>query len=249
MRVIGGKDYYDGAVSFDTDTTRCFVRDNHMKSKPIKVPELNGFYRRLIIRSSLYSRKASETFRCISIIFCGKVYNLVIEISDEELHHVHAKEVIHFSKKTLLEAMNKRNVKMISDRKSLWQPSARDLSQNDLDEFFTPQDVSKDVMDYLIDNKVIVAIRKSITEWAHMYSNEPNGNWFINTDGLKEYGFGSLVDPWTANQEIDMFLGTILVREEDRQIQISDKSKIGKYGFDQWSFRNQSHRGKPRQRV
>lgn len=55
---------------------------------------------------------------------------------------------------------------------------------------------------------------------------------------LKDYGFQRVKDPFTAMQEISMYLGGVLPRQEREVINISDKDRIAQHGFDKFSFRH-----------
>lgn len=54
---------------------------------------------------------------------------------------------------------------------------------------------------------------------------------------LKDLGFYKAVDPYTACQEIQMFISGVLGNNGKDIIDISDTSKIAKHGFDKMSFR------------
>lgn len=54
---------------------------------------------------------------------------------------------------------------------------------------------------------------------------------------LNTYNFASQVDPYTAYQEIDMFVGNNLVVQEDPNAHLTDDLKRHAKGFDEWSFR------------
>jgi hypothetical protein len=54
---------------------------------------------------------------------------------------------------------------------------------------------------------------------------------------LKDYNFAKLRDPFTAHQEIYMFVSSMLKQPVRPMVEISDKDKIHKYGFDKFSFR------------
>lgn len=57
---------------------------------------------------------------------------------------------------------------------------------------------------------------------------------------LREIGFVSVVDPFSAFQQISMFLTNILLTEPIKTDIISDEVKLIKRGFDKWSFKKQS---------
>lgn len=55
---------------------------------------------------------------------------------------------------------------------------------------------------------------------------------------LKSIGFQSIIDPWTAYQEIDRYLGNDLVKDQLADFKMSDELKRDSKGFDKWSFKN-----------
>lgn len=61
---------------------------------------------------------------------------------------------------------------------------------------------------------------------------------------LKEYNFVTVVDPYTAYQELSMYLGNILVEQKNPNVHISDELKAQSKGFDKWSFKKRPTKGK-----
>jgi hypothetical protein len=61
--------------------------------------------------------------------------------------------------------------------------------------------------------------------------------WFDRSPILKDFGIQSIVDPWTAYQEIDRFLGNDLVNIDNKEFQMSDELKRDSKGMDDWSFK------------
>jgi hypothetical protein len=54
---------------------------------------------------------------------------------------------------------------------------------------------------------------------------------------LSDYNFQSIKDPYTAYQDIYMYISGVLGINQKELIEISDKNRIEKHGFDKWSFR------------
>jgi hypothetical protein len=74
---------------------------------------------------------------------------------------------------------------------------------------------------------------------------------FQTNPKLRDYGFVTQLDPFTAYQEIEMFVGGVLTnREEIPPLTQTDTDKAVTKGFDkQWSFRRHSEESKkPRRR-
>ena len=59
---------------------------------------------------------------------------------------------------------------------------------------------------------------------------------FVNSN-LIRYEFQKVIDPYTAWQELNMFLGGVIPRQIPETVDIKDKDRIAGHGFDKWSFR------------
>ena len=62
---------------------------------------------------------------------------------------------------------------------------------------------------------------------------------------LSKYNFASQIDPFTAYQELSMYIGNNLATQMDPEINISDEIRAESKGFDKWSFRTKISK-KPR---
>lgn len=78
---------------------------------------------------------------------------------------------------------------------------------------------------------------------AKMRSNETNMKAYSDTEVLiknpilKELDFSKIVDPYTATQEIEMYLGRLATNNTPPMPVGSDKVIAASKGFDEWSFR------------
>ena len=69
-------------------------------------------------------------------------------------------------------------------------------------------------------------------------SNHKKGRYLYKDPILKNCGFQSIVDPFTAYQEIDMFLGNDLAGQHDPIMPVGgDLIVRDSKGFDEWSFK------------
>jgi hypothetical protein len=74
---------------------------------------------------------------------------------------------------------------------------------------------------------------------AFVFEFRPGNNQVLVLNPLlKDYELYRLFDPFQTHQEIEMFLGGVLGKEEKSMIEISEKNKIQQHGMDKWSFRN-----------
>ncbi len=70
------------------------------------------------------------------------------------------------------------------------------------------------------------------------------GNLVKKNPRLYLLGFQKVLDPYTAYQEIEMFISNDLVKQMDPNINIPDKLKAESHGFNDLSFRRQSKKKK-----
>lgn len=54
---------------------------------------------------------------------------------------------------------------------------------------------------------------------------------------LSQVQFQNVIDPWTAYQELSMYMGGIMANHGKPMVQLTDKDVHAKHGFDKWSFR------------
>lgn len=82
---------------------------------------------------------------------------------------------------------------------------------------------------------------------THMYFSRETK--IIINPNLREYGFMKMVDPYTAIQRLDMFLGNILVEDTALPVVITDDTvKRDAHGFDNMSFKTAKGTKKPRKK-
>lgn len=90
-------------------------------------------------------------------------------------------------------------------------------------------------IDWTLSKDEVFLKHKAPVRAARIYIEDPNG---ILNPRLKDYGFEKIVDPFTAFQEISMYLANILV-EQKEVISVDDKHRLEQHGFDlKQSFRH-----------
>jgi hypothetical protein len=237
MKLIGSKDYYDGITGFDSDARLTFVRNNFLKAIPSEFKYTSKSHGRHlnVIKSSVDSILIRE----IKVIFCGKLYQgayYTSEYLDTDKGKFISKYITFWNKKSLLSELEDKGMRLTSRDWST--PYFRgDVTLENIDEYFTPADLPKSDLEHVISQNIVSVIG---IETKYSY------DWYENTDGLKQIGFASVVDPWQAYQQIEMWIGSQLAKEEDKMVKLSDNELINKHGFDKVSFRNTHHAGKPR---
>lgn len=73
-----------------------------------------------------------------------------------------------------------------------------------------------------------------VIDLARQYSD---GWGLLRNPVLKNYGLEKIIDPYTAFQELTMYIGNILVDDNTDMESISDESLMKSKGFDEWSFK------------
>lgn len=231
MLIVGGYDYYDSIGQYDDDKTRVFKR-NEKKTLPYDALPSIGTFTPVVGEDDIFNQWKTRhlNYRHIElIIFCGVQYRGIQISSPQGLIHWTAKSFIKEA-----EALYKIEIDpdFVGNR---WRSGCS------LNNFFTPykiKDQSK-----LIENNVLIArVINSYLEYKKSWK------WELNPVGLKNLNFAQIVPPAIAYQELEMYLGTILVNDQDHMVKVSDKTKLLKYGFDKTSFKNMVHPSKPRGR-
>ena len=259
MKIVGdGKDYYDGVMYFGTDDSRIFTRHNiYTEFFQDKIFDRKEDYSlNLISLRTKFSWKDARrvgydscvwefkpriitTFSYVFVIFAGIRYFCIYETTKN--YSTNEVTTQYFWKlDDLLAYLEKNGVSLTKNDK--WRKNV--LGGNLVRKLYEPTKIVGEEFEYLVKNNILIAIGKE----NNIFDNRRIRSliWFINTDGLKELQFAKVLDPWTAYQELDMFLGSVLVSDQDKMVKVSDASKIMKYGYDKWSFRNQVHPAKPR---
>lgn len=256
MRIIGGHDYYDIALSSGRDESLTFVRkgvkanqlwpaDNWTAALPRELQELamEIRYVRNSHRQTIHFANKCElddgevSIDPITVWFVGKRYGGVRWTEQKHWwskNSVKEKIEVFWSMKALEAALADVGaaIRTPKSRSALIWSDPRCRLQAHFDGVGTQL-----ARDYLANNKIAIAVRD--------LSREKFG-WFLDCDVLKSVEFQKVMDPWTAMQELSMHIGG-LAHPEPRMVEIIDpKIKLAKHGFDQFSFRKSPSKKKSR---
>lgn len=232
MKIIGGYDYYDTIGGYQKDDSRVFLRQ---KPYSYETKDTHEVVILSLPRAITFHHYIDTPMSTIEVIFCGKYYfGVCLDILSTKKYiwtfedfeaSVASKEIKFYDKNYY--SYTSEKVKIIDKFKELF------IRKN-----YKPEKE-------LIDNGVVIATRTG-TGFPEYNSDKRNFRWSKNPSGLKDINFASVVPPWEAYQEIEMYLGTILVNDDVNMVKVSDETKLFKYGFDKWSFKNKIHPAKPR---
>jgi len=209
------KDYYDNVQFYGSDSTVVYVRNTEEIIDPLAhVPPLWNYY-------ALYRFGIEST--AFDIFFCGKRYR-------GYRFYINNKDVYVYTKVQFINKVVNKLSK--SDRKSInrtfknvWQLRDATVLQKMLLGFKSPEDFAS------FDNLAVhIEYRSPVVCYI-------DGKVIVNPN-LKEYGFASIVHPFTAYQELDMFMSGVLGGNAPVMVEISNEDRIAKHGFNDLSFRH-----------
>lgn len=237
MRILGGRDYYDSALAYGRDDTIIFNRRREdwivgMKDFGIKPP----FPFRKWDFSKNNSASSDAELSAVFIIFCGNFYPAIcveegIGVNPDTFLYERKHHFYYDCDKAWDVAISKYYPDEINRKKLKWFDRWSKEARIRFDRFFDYKLSSADV-EYLIHNRISIATMKAVntlpSEWC----------WEIDKDTLKDLNFAAVLDPYSAMQELSMWVGGVLGSSGPKMVDITDDSiKIHKHGFDKMSFR------------
>lgn len=218
MRIFGGHDYYDCGLSLGIDPTIVMVREKS-KSIPVKdvCDSLLGTEMRVLPSHAMIER--------VSVVFCGKLYRGAL------VSRQYGVTQTFWSAKKLREfAEEEKNGKI--GIYSSWY-SLKKEKKPTVEDYFTVVDTPDNVRRYMIDHKFAILVQREENRYDPCFE--------VNPTGLKKLGFAKALDPYTAFQELSMWIGGILGGTSPEIVSITDdKVLIENHGFDKHSFRSSS---------
>lgn len=219
MRIIckDFHDYYDGVQSMGQDQTLIY----HRVKKDVKSPIIKHV--EYITCPAWYITKEVEK---LVIGFCGRVYPLVV-FNDKYFCYSLEEVDTYFAEKY--------DQKDLQSYKEKWRGDFHyDLRRQrfyDLFEYYSQYDLGRIREIQEGERSPIFVVKKGVS---------PRGVILTHNDRLTNYGFQRIFDPYTAYQEIAMFLGNLAsperpIPEIDNDILLEAK------GFNKFSFRKDKH--------
>ena len=232
MKIIGGKDYYDVGLSMGIDPSVMLIRG---KSKDVPVEKAGGglLSRHIVVREK--ARWGAEGGESVAVVFCGKIYRgfLVpgkfIPGQEQPWNAIWNAEKFWSWVRQREAQKNPVHVAVTGS----WRYTRRGRkSDMTVEQFFTPEPLSDEMRQWMILHRVSIMVEK-----LPRRSEYPC--FEINPCSLKQLGFAKAVDPWTAFQELSMWIGGVLGGTSPEIVAIKDdKVLIEGHGFDnRFSFR------------
>jgi len=216
------KDYYDSVQMHGQDETVHYVRNTEeiqfskeQKDKLFKPTRHITLY-------YLEGPRADEVVLIpFVILFCGKVYKAFRLMQYNRYERIFTDlEKTFYDADSALEFYDSNTSKTRKKYYSYWNGLPdRKIIGNWLKDQGTPE-----LEDYALKNKIATA-----------YINIDNAA--IKNPCLKDYEFFRVAEPYTAYQELDMYISGVLSKDPNMMVEISDKDRIAQHGFDKFSFR------------
>lgn len=228
MRIISKfHDYYDSIQGYGFDPTVVFIRKRkeihiHDLSKNIPIAEMASYPSHPSFRPQLDGWG--------ELYFCGKRYRFIRTFEENKInlskrykffysYKIINNYILKYNKKDVVEKYILRNFRRYR--------KYRNTSQKTLESYFTFNDI--------FEHNVLLHEKFNTPVFVIHNSNyEPN---LIINPSLKDYQFQKIFDPYTAFQEIDMFLSGVMKSPENKMVQIGDEVMRDKKGFDYMSFK------------
>lgn len=244
MRIISKyHDYYDVVAGQGVDLTRIFTRNTtEFKGNfPLDGWDVKHYWRSQ--EDNNYPRADAHVYTAnkrhsgpelyhaeyVYVLFAGKVYGGIAlkntKVGDPEFGNIsYFWDVDAWTDKT--EEIG------LAERKSFSDKPYGKGAKSDKERFEKVLSIKGDeyLRDWAIENKLSIAIA------CGFFNTRERGDWFVVDPNLKELNFQRVLDPFTAYQELDQWIGGVLGNNEIIP-EMADKDKIAAHGFNSWSFR------------
>lgn len=249
MKIISKfKDYYDSASAW-RDESILYIRKT---SGPSKIKNVDTKYRRKdceYCSRELEKALASALIiiermpRCsfaqsIVIGFCGRaypgykvpnIYGGYTFFSFEKMKSTLLSQDKSTERDDCLRSLDNNDMKW-----GFWSRSPR-LNKKSWEKFLETTNLNWiGIEPFLLSEAPVFLILDSVLNHHETLIVNPN---------LKDYNFASQVDPYTAFQDIGMFIDTHLTTRMDCDIERTDELIRDQKGFDKWSFRKPGKKG------
>lgn len=247
MRLIYGHDYYDNVLAYGRDDDVVFVRSKAEKRSNRDVPVYSGgilsriafkgkkgdYIRHAYYNHSLRYNGFQYYFKHMTVVFCGKEYRGIQISMHPESNDLSQTDLYFWNHDKFIEFVHEQSLTITA----AYVRATQNALDKELLEYFDPHELGTKERNWLIENRITILVHD--VTYIPPYAVQGTGMvWNVNPDTLKDIEFYRIVDPYTAFQEISMWVGGVLPRNPNPMVEITDdKVKISKHGFDKFSFR------------
>jgi hypothetical protein len=240
IRIISRfKDYYDVVAGQGVDLTRVFTRNTTEFKGNFPLPEWDEKRSWRLESNVLYPRISEKAYHegrgrystqtydieYLYVLFAGKLYG-GIALKDMRTGPTFGDFSYYWDADSWL--AKAAEIGYTGDNKAYYGKN----KSTEMDEILRLLTVKGDevLSDWAIENKLSIAIA------CGFFHTRERGDWFVVDPNLKELNFQKVLDPFTAYQELEQWIGGVLGNTEVIP-EMADKDKIAAHGFNSWSFR------------
>lgn len=246
MRIISKhRDYYDSAAAYGVDTTRTYMRNQYEVPESAKSDvrkALDPLFQ--LLKKLPYEDHYNAKFpvgwdvKCFIIAFCGKAQlgiRVIKYATDRQMNYAEETyKEFFYSAQGYRDFINDKAPtvlkKYFHSPNRFWGDSI-ELRNDRLNYLFNKVEAFKgDGLFHAVGDPVILLHRGGLGRMNQREKAEINPT-------LKDWGFVKVKDPFTAFQEIDMYLSGVLGCAHPPMIEVGNDVKIAKHGFNDKSFR------------
>jgi hypothetical protein len=248
MRIISKfKDYYDIGLSYGIDPNLTFIRETKKIDTSYDDKNIPSEFKEcLSLMPEIKFKDYNSTKHIIG--FCGKTYPC---ISLQKFSHSYFfYSIVELRKYLIQKRLNENHLiknktlkPYISGYYNVFE--IKKLINNNIGGIFNKMSCEE------FDNKFY---GKRIADDFFRFNNSPifvlESKSFSKTltfkinPLLRNYNFSKEIDPYTAFQELSMYIGSNLVKQKDPNPKFSDELKREIAGFDKWSFKKKGKKSK-----
>lgn len=170
------------------------------------------------------------TYESGVIGFCGKCYPFYYIT----IHRYPDVEIVVYNMQSFMETVRRYDPERYKSLLAHDTTYANFFSKSNVAEFFNAKVFAQQEA-YFHEYKVpvFVTINNRTDRW-----NKPP--IIILNPCLKDYEFFKVKNPFSAFQEISMYISGVLGMVQQPVVEVSEAVKVAQHGFDKWSFRNYS---------
>jgi hypothetical protein len=213
MRIFGGHDYYDSAMSLGIDKTITLFRKNdEIPEKSVHIP---GYQ----LRFTQENRWTAGRMNQITVVFGPRIYHGIEVKADWGEAPVYI-----WDAERLRQWVDSQKRKYSFDIIRPWKESWKSKKEIPIEGYFMTQDSPDSVREFMITNRYAILLKVEYDRETRMWMNPYN---------LKKYGFMKALDPFSAFQELSMWVGGVLCGQSPSIVEITDDITILEgHGFD-----------------
>lgn len=241
MRIITKQsDYYDSIQAYGQDQSVIYIRkpeelfDEDFVDEYYRVNNKTFWSGKVGHLYNVDSYRGVKIFTGFSVFFCGQRYNAIVtEVPNPDRFSITPIQRTHYNINDLNKYIDSLNLKYVKEYHHGWARK-RGYKSNSVEalegvtEFFAMNKTNDD-LHFKFDVPVFVIATIGGGFKSGRQRDREKG--VIKNPVLKDYEFAHVKDPFTAYQEIDMYISGVLGGKSPRMQEISDEVMKQQKGF------------------